>query len=237
MRILVTNDDGIKAEGIRRLAEVAKQFGEVWVVAPETQCSAMSHRLTVHNPFAVKRAEFPVDGVTSYCVGGTPADCVKAAVLELMPQKPDLVFSGINCGYNAGADILYSGTVGACMEALTQGIPAIAYSYQGNDIYDTADAYIKKITEKLLGEQIDANEIWNVNFPGIRVEDCKGIKWDCTPAKHAFYIDHYLREELEDGGFMLKADGIPATEAKLGTDIATLLDGYISVEKIKNTIL
>lgn len=237
MRILVTNDDGIKAEGIRRLAEVAKRFGEVWVVAPETQCSAMSHRLTVQIPITVRAAEFPVDGVKSYQVGGTPADCIKAAVLELMPEKPDLVFSGINYGYNAGADILYSGTVGACMEALTQGIPSIAFSYQANDIYDTVDAYIEKIAEKLLGEQIAANEIWNVNFPGIRAEDCKGIKWDCTPAKHAFYIDHYLREELGDGGFTLKADGIPATEAKPGTDIAALLDGYISVGKIRNTIL
>lgn len=237
MNILVTNDDGICAEGIRRLADMAKQFGEVWVAAPKEQCSAMSHRLTVHTDFTIEAAEFPVKGVKAYRVGGTPADCVKAAVLELMPQKPDLVFSGINFGYNAGADILYSGTVGACMEALLQGIPAIAYSYEGNHIYDTVDAYISKITERLLEESISSNEIWNINFPGIPADSCKGIQWNCTPAKHAFYVDHYIRQELLGGAFSMKADGIPVREAADGTDIAALLDGYISVEKIKNTIL
>ena len=108
MRILVVNDDGIKAEGIRRLAACAKKFGEVWVVAPARQCSAMSQRITVRENLEVRKADFPVMGVKAYSVDGTPADCVKVALNHLLPEKPDTVFSGINEGYNEGYDILYS---------------------------------------------------------------------------------------------------------------------------------
>lgn len=237
MRILITNDDGITAEGIKRLAAMAKEFGEVWVAAPAAQCSAMSHSLTVRGYIEVKPAEFPVEGVTAYSVGGTPADCVKAAVHEIMPVKPDIVFSGINFGYNAGADILYSGTVGACMEALLQGVPAIAYSNEPNGNYEVLDAHISSVTKKLLADMPDKNEIWNINFPGCSLREYRGIKWDCIPSKTAFYTDHYQRKELENGSFLLETDGIPATEAEEGTDIQALLKHYISVEKIKNAIL
>lgn len=237
MRILITNDDGITAEGIRRLAVMAKELGEVWVAAPATQCSAMSHSLTVRGHFEIKPAEFPVEGVTAYSVAGTPADCVKAAVHEIMPEKPDIVFSGINFGYNAGADILYSGTVGACMEALLQGIPAIAYSNEPNGVYEVLDANISAVTKKLLVDMPERNEIWNINFPGCSLAEYRGIKWDCIPSKTAFYTDHYRRKELENGGFLLETDGIPAVEAERGTDIEALLENYISVEKIKNAIL
>lgn len=109
MRILVVNDDGIKAPGIKRLVQMAAGLGEVWVVAPAAQCSAMSHRITVRGDLEVKPYDFPATGVTAYSVGGTPADCVKVALGYLMTEKPDIVFSGINAGYNVGRDILYSG--------------------------------------------------------------------------------------------------------------------------------
>lgn len=237
MRILITNDDGITAEGIRHLAGMAKEFGEVWVVAPHSQCSAMSHSLTVRGKIEIKKSDFPVDGVTAYSVTGTPADCVKAAVHEIMPAKPDIVFSGINFGYNAGADILYSGTVGACMEALLQGVPAIAYSREPNENYGALHANISAITRKLLADRLKENEIWNINFPGCSEQECRGIRWDCVPAKTAFYTDHYQRTDLEKDHFLLETAGIPAIEAEEGTDIAALLARYISVEKIKNTIL
>jgi len=237
MRILITNDDGITAEGIRRLAAMAAEFGEVWVAAPASQCSAMSHSLTVRGYIEIKRTPFPVEGVTAYSVGGTPADCVKAAVHEIMPVKPDIVFSGINFGYNAGADILYSGTVGACMEALLQGVPAIAYSNEPNGNYGALEANISAITKKLLADMPQKNEIWNVNFPGCMAEECRGIRWNCVPSKTAFYTDHYRRTDLEENHFLLETDGIPAIEAEKGTDIEALIENYISIGKIKNAIL
>ena len=119
MRILITNDDGINAIGIHKLAEMAKKLGEVWVVAPEGQCSAMSQKITVSDKIRLAKApDFPVSGVKAYRLGGTPADCVKVAVEYLMTEKPDVVFSGINNGYNAGIEVSYSGTVAAAMEAL-----------------------------------------------------------------------------------------------------------------------
>lgn len=105
MRILVVNDDGIKAPGIKRLVQMAAGLGEVWVVAPAAQCSAMSHRITVRGDLEVKPYDFPATGVTAYSVGGTPADCVKVALGCLMTEKPDIVFSGINAGYNVGRDL------------------------------------------------------------------------------------------------------------------------------------
>ena len=106
MRIMVVNDDGIESDGIRRLAGMAAELGEVWVVAPRHQCSAMSHCITVRGSLHMKEESFPVPGVKAYSVDGTPADCVKVGIKYLLPQKPDIVFSGINCGYNVGADIL-----------------------------------------------------------------------------------------------------------------------------------
>ena len=111
-RILVVNDDGIGAEGIVRLAAAAKNLGEVWVVATGQQCSAMSHCSTVRGSLQIRQEDFPVPGVMAYSVAGTPADCVKVGIRHLMQDRPDVVFSGINCGYNVGVDILYSGTVG-----------------------------------------------------------------------------------------------------------------------------
>ena len=126
LNILIANDDGIDSPGIVRLAEAASKFGNVWVAAPSSQCSGMSQKLTIFGEFPVSRPAFPVPVMDAWSIGGTPADCVKLAVNFLMPVKPDVVFSGINFGYNTGFDIAYSGTVGAAMEALINGIPAIA---------------------------------------------------------------------------------------------------------------
>jgi 5'-nucleotidase len=237
MRILVVNDDGIEAEGIRRLAKLASRLGEVWVVAPAEQCSAMSQRITVRGDLPVKPVSFPVEDVKAYSVGGTPADCVKVAIMHVMPERPDIVFSGINCGYNAGIDLLYSGTVGAAMEALTQGIPAIAFSSEMNGIYDVVEEYLLPLTQELLREPIAANEIWNLNFPGCRVSECRGVLRDRIPAQTEFYRDHYIKTEQPGGAFTLTAAGIPITNGAEGTDIRAVLEGYISIGKVQNTVV
>lgn len=237
MRILVVNDDGIAAGGILRLAKAAAALGEVWVVAPAGQCSAMSHCITVQGQFEVQTKQFPVDGVRAYSVSGTPADCVKTALRCLMPERPDVVFSGINCGYNAGLDLLYSGTVGAAMEALSNGIPAIAFSSEMNGVYDVVDEYLLPIIRELLDKPLPANELWNVNFPGCALSELKGILRERVPAQTPFYRDHYDMEELEEGTFRLTASGIPIRKGEEGTDIAAVLANYISIGTVRNGIL
>ena len=213
MKILVVNDDGIDAKGIHILAEAAKELGEVWVVAPDRQCSAMSQCITVRGELAVRKREFPVEGVHAYSVSGTPADCVKVALLHILPQKPDIVFSGINFGYNAGQDILYSGTVGAAVEALSNGIPAIAFSNEANDIYDVVEKYLLSIAKDLSGRSLPSDTLWNVNFPGCSLEDYQGILENRIPADTQFYQDYYEVKEQSENGFLLEAGGNPIKEA------------------------
>ena len=112
-RILITNDDGIGADGIRKLAEIARRFGEVTVVAPDAQRSAASHHCIFSKPLILKEYDFGPDGIRAYTLDGTPADCVRVGIFAAMDRKPDIVLSGINHGYNISSDIQYSGTVGA----------------------------------------------------------------------------------------------------------------------------
>ncbi len=233
MRILIVNDDGIKAPGIRKLAELSVQLGEVWVVAPKKQCSAMSQRITLFEDIEVTPEHYDVENVRAYSVGGTPADCVKVALEFLMPEKPDVVFSGINRGYNAGVDILYSGTVGAAMEALANGIRAIAFSNRSNGNWETVDEYFISLVKELLNEKLSMDHIWNVNFPGCTLSECKGILRDRIPANHQFYQDAYVRTDHSDGSFTLRSNGILVNKAEPGTDIRALLDNYISVGTVR----
>lgn len=237
MRILVVNDDGISATGISHLAKMAAGLGEVWVVAPDQQCSAMSHKITVYGTLEVKQFDFSEASVHAYGVSGTPADCVKVGVKYLMEHKPDIVFSGVNYGYNVGLDILYSGTVAAAMEALLHGIPAIAFSKEMDDNYDVVDANILSITKDLLSRPIQKNEIWNVNFSGCTMSDYRGVLYDRIPAQTQFYLDNYERSAIENNDFRLTINGRRVTDAEEGTDMRAVLDNYISVGKVRSSIL
>lgn len=238
MKILVTNDDGIQASGIRKLAQAAKKFGEVVVVAPAGQCSAMSHRITLGVGIEVKEvSDFPVEGVRAFSVGGTPADCVKVA-LEYLEIKPDVVLSGVNKGYNAGVDIAYSGTVAAAMEALLKGIPAIAFSraYQ-DESFELVEQELLPIMEKLLQKPAGKDKIWNVNFPACAPEECKGILWDRSIAKIEMHPDVYRVVEEDEDSHSVMLDGAPRKEYEEGTDLHALQSGYISIGTITNMIL
>ena len=127
--ILITNDDGISADGIRKLAEIARRFGDVTVVAPDTQRSAASHHCIFSRPLILKEYDFGLDGINAYTLDGTPADCVRIGIFAATGSKPDVVLSGINHGYNISSDIQYSGTVGAALEAAFLGVHAVAVSY------------------------------------------------------------------------------------------------------------
>lgn len=241
MNILIVNDDGIDAVGIHKLAETAAKLGKVTVVAPKSQCSAMSQRITVYGELKVCKEEFDVCGAEAYSVTGTPADCVKVAVYYICDEKPDIVFSGINCGYNVGYDILYSGTVGAAYEALTHGIPAIAFSNDFSCNYEVTDKYLltimKNLTERMLSGELASNEIFNVNFPGCPLDEYRGIKENVTIAKQEFFHDNFIKRDLGNGNFSLEVKGVPTCEAEPQTDIDAMLNHYISISKVKNYII
>ena len=179
-RILITNDDGITAGGIVRLAEAAREFGEVWIVAPAHQRSAASHSISLHSPIDVMPHDFPVEGVRAFACSGTPADCVRVGSLNVMPEKPYAVLSGINYGYNAASDIQYSATAGAAFEGAFQGYLSIALSEDACDCHEVTAAYLRPVLEKLLRRMPPAGAIWNVNFPGCPLAECRGLLEDRT---------------------------------------------------------
>lgn len=237
MNILVVNDDGIQSKGIKRLTEMAIDIGNVIVVAPKQQCSAMSHKITVSGQIEVKREAFPVKATEAYSVAGTPADCVKIGTQILAKEKIDIVFSGINDGYNIGVDILYSGTIGAAMEALNYNIPAIAFSMGSDASFSVVDRYLEDVTRKLLTKKISTNEIWNVNFPECAGNACKGILEERLPEQRQFYQDRYKIAEAGKEYFILEPLNARRMEAEEMTDMKAVMDGYVSIGKIKNTIL
>ncbi len=233
-KILITNDDGIKSDGIRRLAEAAKAFGEVWVIAPAEQCSAMSHCINLRNPIDVYEYDFPVEGVHAYAIKGTPADCVRMGMLNILKTKADVVLSGINYGYNCGSDIQYSATVGAAMEAASSGVQAIALSEGMCDCHEVTDAYLSAMLEEAINSPLKRNQIWNINFPECKTEDFKGILRDRKVAENSFYIDSYTEEKLPDGGTRMRVHGVLQANAVEETDFKALLDNYISVGIVQN---
>ncbi len=239
MRILVVNDDGINAKGIKRLAEAAKEFGEVVVCAPEKQCSGMSQRIhIVEHLTATKIENYDVKGVEAWSVGGSPADCVKVAVCGLMKdRRPDYVFSGINRGYNAGIEVCYSGTIGATMEALIKEIPAIAFSCEYTENYDTLDAYISEVIREILSKEPLKNEVWNINFPGCKKEECKGILRDRIPSNKPYCPDIFKTEDKGNSTIEFSFDNFFDREHKEDTDFWAVENKYISIGKIKNMVL
>lgn len=236
MRILITNDDGINSDGIVRLAKAAKEFGEVWVVAPETQRSAASHSITLHSAIDIYPCEdFPIDGVHAYYCSGTPGDCVRVGGLNVMPKKPDLVLSGINFGYNVASDIQYSATCGAAFEAAFQGYHAIALSEGACDCHEVTDKYIKQVLKELIDTPLEPGVVHNVNFPGCALADCKGILYDRKISRGMFYKDTYDEvETLDNGGVRYMVNGHYNEENEPGTDFRAITDNYVSVGVVNN---
>ena len=239
LKILIVNDDGIAASGLRHLVKAALAFGEVYVAAPAEQCSGMSQKITIFDPIPVQRVayELPVSG--AWRIGGTPADCVKAAIHVILPEKPDVVLSGINSGYNAGYDTIYSGTVGAAMEGLMKGIPAIAVSQDFGEDYTLSDALLPELLRELLESPLPKDEMWNVNFPACSLSECCGILRDTTLAPQQVFPDLYdVRGEGDS--FCLKNVSTPCLDADAapeGSDIWALCNGWVSVGRLRCRVL
>ncbi len=232
--ILIVNDDGIQASGIIRLAKAAQKYGKVWVVAPDSQRSGMSHSINLHVGITVYKADFPVKDVEAYSISGTPADCVRLGVRSLLPVKPDLVLSGINFGYNAGTDVMYSGTIGAAMEGIFQGIPSIALSEGTNDGYLITDQYLEEILDEVVPMANSCEHIINVNFPTCKTEELKGILRDRFVSKGLVFDDHYIGTPLEDGGMSYMVAGDMVMRSEEGSDLDALFSNYISIGIVKN---
>ena len=196
-RILITNDDGIGADGIRKLAEIARRFGEVTVVAPDAQRSAAAHHCIFSRPLILTEYDFGPDGIRAYTLDGTPADCVRVGIFAVMDRKPDVVLTGINHGFNISSDIQYSGTVGAALEAAFLGVPAIAVSY-GNyefEATDIVDRYLPGLLEEYMEKPLPANKIWNINIPDCPADECRGIVRNAAMNTDHFYEDQYVKEK------------------------------------------
>ncbi len=174
MHILISNDDGILAPGLEYLAEACRTVAQVTVVAPDREQSGTSHSLTMHRP--LRAAQRP-DG--AYQVDGTPTDCVLLALGELLPERPDFLFSGINHGPNMGEDVLYSGTVAAAMEGVTLGVPGVAISLAGSnpDQLETYRPLLASLVEQITAVDVfPQNTILNINLPDLPGDQVKGIK-------------------------------------------------------------
>ena len=235
MHILLTNDDGIDSDGLRRLADAAQQFGDVWIIAPAQQRSAASHSITLHSPLDVYPFRYLIPGIQAFTCSGTPADCVRIGCTNIMPQKPDAVLSGINYGYNVASDIQYSGTVGAAFEAAFQGCLAIAVSEAAVPCHEIADAFLKEILGDLLKQTLSPNQVFNVNFPGGPLSACRGILYERTVSLGAPYRDHYVvTEKLPSGGVRLMVEGVYDEESEAGSDLRAVAGKYISVSKLSN---
>lgn len=177
--ILVTNDDGISAPGIRALIAVMSEIGDVVVVAPDRPQSAMGHAITINNTLYLNKISKENDLVLEYSCSGTPVDCVKMAVNEVLKRKPDLCVSGVNHGSNSSINVIYSGTMSAAVEAGIEGIPAIGFSlcdYDWNANFEIIKPFLKKIALQVLQNGLTQGTVLNVNFPKLAFEDIKGIK-------------------------------------------------------------
>jgi 5'-nucleotidase len=231
MRILVTNDDGIHAPGLDVAVQIARELSDdVWVVAPETDQSAVSHSLTLSDPLRLRQA-----GERCYAVRGTPTDCVIMALKVVMDQRPDLILSGVNRGQNIADDVTYSGTVAGAMEGTLLGIPSIALSqafgYETRDTpaWATAEKHGPLVIKALLKAGIPDGTVINVNFPNCEPDAVAGTAF----TRQGRRIPDWLRvEEREDGrGFPYYWIGFERSrmEPEPGSDLAALADDLISV--------
>ena len=175
--ILVTNDDGYKAPGLGLIAEAARQFGDVVVVAPAKGQSGMSHAVTLMEPIRYKLKQ-QEEGFSVYSCSGTPADCVKIALNQILDRRPDMIISGINHGSNSSVSLFYSGTVAACIEGCMNGIPSIALSVDDHSPeadFRLAIKYSERIISETIRNGLPEYTCLNVNFPRIPPEECRGI--------------------------------------------------------------
>lgn len=228
-RILVTNDDGIHAPGLKALTRIARSLSkDVWVVAPEHEQSAASHSLTLRRPLRVRRL-----GARRFAVDGTPTDCVLVALLRIMNGRPaDLVLSGVNHGANLGEDVTYSGTIAAAMEGALLGVRAIALSQvragDGEIHWATAERFAPEIIRKLASLPWPADLLVNVNFPPRTPDRVNGIRI-CRQGRRDTAIQVIEGRDPAGRDYLWLGDFLSDSGSDPDTDLAAIMDGAIAV--------
>lgn len=228
--ILVTNDDGYTANGIRNLIEAAKKFGDVLVVAPDKPQSGMGHAITINNTLRLQEIAVN-DSYKEYACSGTPVDCVKLAIANILKRKPDLILSGINHGSNSSISVIYSGTMSAAVEGAIEGIPSIGFSlcdYSINANFSACIPHIEKIIDHTLKNGLDKGVCLNVNFPKYNGEGYKGIK--ISRQAKAVWIEQFDERHDPNGRPYYWLTGyLQNPDKKSDTDEFALNEYYVSV--------
>ena len=238
-RILVCNDDGIDADGIIALAESLTELGDVTVIAPADEQSAVGHAITMRTPVRVRPWPFGSDPgkITAFAVSGTPADCVKIAVDKLMPEPPDLVVSGINHGPNAAVNVIYSGTVRAATEASILGIDAVAFSLCAWADWDFQPARVvtQIIAEKILRNGLPPGVLLNVNIPAVALDDIKG--YQVTRQARSRWEEEFVErtDPFNQSYYWLTGKFVNLDDGA-NTDLEAIDGGYVSVTPIKHDL-
>lgn len=233
--ILVTNDDGINAPGIRTLISIMNTIGEVVVVAPDSPQSGMGHAITVDTTLFVDKVQIDDGPQTEYRCSGTPADCVKLAIRELLDRTPDICVSGINHGSNSSISVIYSGTMSAAVEAGIEGIPAIGFSlldYSWNANFEASKTFIKNITEQVLENKLPNGIVLNVNIPNLPKNNIKGVKV-CRQAKGNWVEEFDKRQNPSGKNYYWLSGKFVNLDGGDDTDEYALEHGYISVVPVQ----
>jgi len=231
MTILISNDDGIHSTGIRQLARSLEGLGTLWVVAPDREQSAVGHSITLSDP--IRLVTLDVDGADhTYAISGTPADCVKLAMTELMDEPPDLVVSGINRGENTGISVIYSGTVSAATEGAINGVPSMAVSLDSftSQDYEFAGLVARRFAEHVLRSGLPDGTLLNVNVPCLAPEQIKGVR--VVPQGRGRFKETFLERDDPRGRRYYWMDGDKEPHRETNTDGAALKEGYVAVTPI-----
>lgn len=235
MRVLVTNDDGIDADGLHALVRACERVGEVTVVAPHHDRSASGHSITLHKPLRVTPARIPGSQAAAFAATGTPADCVLLAVYALLPSRPDVVVCGINLGPNVGHDLTYSGTVSGAMEAAILGIPAIAVSLDAerDPRYEVAARFAAALAQEVSRRGIPPDALLNVNVPNLDAEHIRGVR--VTRQSGRRYRSRLERRTDPRGRpyYWIVGERPTSEEEEPGTDSHALRHGFVSVTPLQ----
>lgn len=234
MNILLTNDDGIYADGLWTLYKRFADRHAVTVIAPDHNQSAVSHRITLHQPLRIEKVSGPVGSAAAYSVSGTPADCVKIGIHEILDVMPDMVISGINSGSNVGSSINYSGTAAAAREAVLYGIAAIAVSMHGykGKHYENAARFTEMLADQVSEKGLPFGMFLNVNLPDVPLEDLAGVRLTHQEVtRQSEYFDK--RTDPRDMTYYWLGSDIRRFDEEPDSDAAALFQNYISVTPLK----
>ncbi len=230
--ILVTNDDGITAGGIKALIEVASQLGQVVVVSPDSPQSGMGHAITISNPLWLRETSIFGPDIEAFECSGTPVDCVKLAKSVVLHDRlPALCVSGINHGSNASTNILYSGTLSAAMEASLEGIPSIGFSlldYRHDADFKPAQSFVRRIMEYVLANGLAEGSLLNVNIPALPEKEIKGIRI-CRQANARWTEEFQQNIDPRGRTYYWMTGKFQNMDDHADADVRALEEGYISV--------